>query len=307
MSGQLAYRKLEQTLTLPLFVRSWWLDVTAGKSNWDAVIVKSKEGELLGVWAFAIKKQIGFLRITQPAFTPYMGPVLFYPENISEYEKRSFENKVIKDLISQLPENNDIQFKWDWRYDNWLPFYWEGFDQNSRYTYLLDTSLGENQLWLGLKESLRRQIKKAENKGIQCKETNNAHAIIDIFKQSMDAKDLEKLADKTLLLQLNDAVVERKCGHILEAQINNEVVAAIYLVKDQEQMYYLYGAYKKEYSDSGAMSLLFWKGIQMSAQQGLKFNFEGSMLEGVERFFRSFGAKLTSVSFISKRKFPFSI
>jgi hypothetical protein len=63
----------------------------------------------------------------------------------------------------------------------------------------------------------------------------------------------------------------------------------------------------ERYNDSGAMSLLFWNAIKLASEKGLAFNFEGSMIPGVERFFRSFGGGLTPVFYISKRKFPFNL
>jgi hypothetical protein len=62
-------------------------------------------------------------------------------------------------------------------------------------------------------------------------------------------------------------------------------------VWDSQSCYYLFGAALPAHKNSGAMSLLMWEGIQLAAAKGLSFNFEGSMVESVERFFRSFGAR----------------
>jgi hypothetical protein len=42
---------------------------------------------------------------------------------------------------------------------------------------------------------------------------------------------------------------------------------------------------------SGAFSLLMWHAIQFASQVTTRFDFEGSMIESIERFFRSFGAR----------------
>jgi len=41
---------------------------------------------------------------------------------------------------------------------------------------------------------------------------------------------------------------------------------------------------------SGAQSLLFWEAIKLASEKNLKFDFEGSMIEPIERVFRAFGA-----------------
>jgi len=52
--------------------------------------------------------------------------------------------------------------------------------------------------------------------------------------------------------------------------------------------------------NSGATSLCMWEAIQFAATVTKSFDFEGSMLETVERFFRAFGAKQTPYFAISK-------
>jgi hypothetical protein len=42
---------------------------------------------------------------------------------------------------------------------------------------------------------------------------------------------------------------------------------------------------------SGAMSLLTWEAIKYAGQVTRRFDFEGSMLRPVERFFRAFGGR----------------
>jgi lipid II:glycine glycyltransferase (peptidoglycan interpeptide bridge formation enzyme) len=70
-------------------------------------------------------------------------------------------------------------------------------------------------------------------------------------------------------------------------------IASLLLVWDDESAYYLAGAVDPDNKNTGAMSLLMWTAILFSSSVTNAFNFEGSMIEPVERFFRSFGAKQT--------------
>jgi hypothetical protein len=45
--------------------------------------------------------------------------------------------------------------------------------------------------------------------------------------------------------------------------------------------------------NSGATSMVLWQAITFAATVTKRFDFEGSMLEPVERFFRAFGARQT--------------
>jgi hypothetical protein len=53
------------------------------------------------------------------------------------------------------------------------------------------------------------------------------------------------------------------------------------------------------------MSLLLWEAINKSAKKAKAFNFEGSMIEPIERYFRAFGGKLTPYFEIKKTSSKF--
>src|SRR5690606_36644286 len=92
--------------------------------------------------------------------------------------------------------------------------------------------------------------------------------------------------------QVIDFVVQHQCGELLEARDENDQVHAVALfVRDKNTTYYLFGASDPEYKNSGAMSLLMWDAIKRSSKITNQFNFEGSMIEDIERFFRGFGAR----------------
>ena len=51
---------------------------------------------------------------------------------------------------------------------------------------------------------------------------------------------------------------------------------------------------------SGAGSLLIWEAIQRASADSQVFDFEGSMLRPVERFFRAFGGRQTPYPHVSR-------
>jgi hypothetical protein len=306
MSQKDSYGEIIKQRALPLFCQPWWLDITAGPDGWDVLISRHADGTLQAVWPFGKKQSIGFTRIFLPPYTPYLGPQLIYPNSLTEYERRSFEHKVIGDLISNLPTSRDIRFKWSVGYDNWMPFYWQGFEQTTRYTYISNPIANEEDQLRCLKNSVRRQIKKAEAE-LEVQESNDVTSVLRLYESSLEQQAASHAADEGLLRKLNDKIAEHQCGTVLEARSGEEVVAALYLVWDQDQMYYLYGGQDIKSKDSGAKTYLFWKALRMASERQLIFNFEGSMIPGVERFFRGFGAILHPVHFIYKRKFPFTL
>ena len=69
------------------------------------------------------------------------------------------------------------------------------------------------------------------------------------------------------------------------------MILSIYLVWDKKSAYYIAGGSPKEVRTSGAMPLLLWEAIKFSSKVTKYFNFEGSMIKPIERFFRAFGGE----------------
>ena len=87
---------------------------------------------------------------------------------------------------------------------------------------------------------------------------------------------------------------------LLARDAAGRVHACVYLLWDRRTVYYYTGGGDPELRQSGAASLLVWKAIEFAAAQGKRFDFEGSMNEPIERFFRSFGATQTPFFEITK-------
>ncbi len=69
----------------------------------------------------------------------------------------------------------------------------------------------------------------------------------------------------------------------------------MWIAWDDKRAYYLVGGYDHSAQSNNAVALAMWRAIQFAALN-LKlpeFDFEGSMIPPIERFFRKFGATLT--------------
>ena len=76
--------------------------------------------------------------------------------------------------------------------------------------------------------------------------------------------------------------------------------SAIYLLHLNSTIYYLIGGGDPKYRNSGAMSLLINEALKLAKDKHCLFDFEGSMIEPIERFFRAFGAVQTPYFQIKK-------
>lgn len=296
MSNKETYRKLADQVELPLFHRPQWLDVVA--DNWDVALVMNGD-EVTAALPYCLKKGLPGTRIYMPMLTPYLGPCLQYPEGQKYPKKLSYEKQQMQALIKALPKFDGFEQRFLPDQDNWLPFYWEGFEQTTRYTYIIEDTSDPEAVFAGFRDNVRRQIRKAE-KSL----TISSGTIEDLFHLKVatyDDRDQKNPLTQAYVQKIARLIEAEGWGWILEARDEEHTLhASVMLVWDHDTCYYLLGGADPAYANSGAMSLLLWEGIKIASEKGLQFNFEGSMIPEIERFFCAFGGTLTPYHQISK-------
>lgn len=285
--------------TIPLFSQAWWLDATA-KGKWDVTLVE-KGGVVVAAMPYVLHKRYGFTFLGQPALTQTLGPWL--RETGGKSATRLAQHKDwLQALISQLPNFAHFNQNWHWRMGNWLPFYWAGFDQTTRYTYILHELDDEESLWKGLRENIRRDIKKAGNRfQLRVRDDLSMDDFLVLNRKTFARQGMTLPYTDAFVRQLDSACAARQARKIFIAEDEQgRQHAGVYIVWDQNSAYYLMGGGDPELRNSGATSLCMWEAIKFASTVTKKFDFEGSMIEPVERFFRAFGAEQTSYFTITK-------
>ena len=283
---------------IPIFFQPWYLDLVSTDNLWD-VILYEDDKEIKAIFPFCYKKKLGFNKIVMPALLPYLGPWILYAPNESEYEKRSLEKKAMQYCISKLPSFDDFRQKFYPTNDNWLPFYWAGFEQTTRYTYIIP--YGEKKdIKSNYKDSLKRQIAKAK-KGCSFEIVDDLLPYEALFNATFKRQNLANPLDFKFLCQYLKTINAHGSGKCVVAKgVDNQPLAIVLVVWDNLSTYYLAGGYDEQYAQTGAMSGLFDLMIEEAQTQKRNFNFEGSMIESIEQYFRSFGAQLQPVMNIWK-------
>ncbi len=144
--------------------------------------------------------------------------------------------------------------------------------------------------------ALQRQLRKAQS---YLKSTSSSD--IDLLFQFMQGVYAGRGSDLSLRKsQLQDAVnasLEGDFGELIYAlDSDDKVYGALWLVWDEQTMYYVAGARNEVMKDSAAMSFLLDAAIHLAKQKGLQsFDFCGSSIEGIDRFFAGFGAERVKV------------
>ncbi|MBK7639262.1 MAG: GNAT family N-acetyltransferase [Bacteroidetes bacterium] len=209
------------------------------------------------------------------------------------------EKKAMQYCISKLPSFDDFRQKFYPKIDNWLPFYWAGFEQTTRYTYIIPYE-EKKDIKSNYKDSLKRQIAKAK-KGCSFEIVDDLLPYEALFNATFKRQNLANPLDFKFLCQYLKTINAHGSGKCVVAKgVDNQPLAIVLVVWDNLSTYYLAGGYDEQYAQTGAMSGLFDLMIEEAQTQKRNFNFEGSMIESIEQYFRSFGAQLQPVMNIWK-------
>jgi hypothetical protein len=275
--------------SIPVFMQCWWLNAVC--EYWD-VAVTLKGNQVTGVWPYAIEEKASITFRRNPRLTPYMGPHIFYPADIKEANKDSYEHEVIEQLMSKLPDA-DI-----WGLSQYPGMKQAGLFRNYglkiyvQQTFLLSLEEDEQTLFQNFKEQLRRNIKHAE-KDISI--TQDPTCLPELYEFQRSALFQKRVAQPHTLADMEKLLkpcMDNNAGVLWVARQHGVVQALAWNVWDAHTSYYIMGAKNPAADDYRAMSLLLWHAILEAKRRGNKvFDFEGSMDPGVERFFRNFGGR----------------
>lgn len=286
-----AYRELCDTeSSIPLFSQAWWLDAVA-EDAWDAVLAYQGD-QVVGTLPFAVRRRLGLTLLTQPKLTQTLGPWV-RPSTKSYPKALAYEKDVLGALADGLPRYHYYAQSWHCDRTNWLPFHWLGFEQMTFYTYRLDRSRGETLLWKGLQENIRREIRKAKNRfQITVRPVRELDEFLMLNKKTFDRQGRSLPYSSELVARIDYAAASRDARDcIIAVDPEGNPHAGAYIVRQGDTAYYLMGGGDPELRSSGATSLVLWEAIRCQPESVKIFDFEGSMIEPIERFFRAFGAR----------------
>ena len=283
----------------PLFHEVWWLDAVS-PSSWGEVVLKQGD-DIVARLPYAIRKRFGFTILSMPSLTPYLGPWI-RKSNVKYTYRLAEQKKLFIELIDGLPRFDYFCLDFSPEITNWLPFYWKGYHQVGRYTYTLDNLSNEKSLWGELRPNIRREIKKAKNRyNLQIRIDLDVDRFYDLNRMTFERQSKTMPYSRDFVRRLDAACVLHDARRIFYAVDDQDCIhAAAYIVWDKHCAYYLMGGSDPSLRTSGAMSLCMWEAILFSAKVTKRFDFEGSMIEPVERFFRGFGAVQTPYFRVTK-------
>lgn len=266
--------------------------------------IYDKGGHLIGGFHLYKEKKWGFTICWDAPFTPGCGPFLRVvaqnPVAIMDTWKRALTSmsEFIEDLHYSL-----FSFSLNKNILDAQPFIWLKNKVVPRYTYVLDLARSLDDIKKDMSVERRNDINKGIKDGLISQKTNDYQLVKSLIVktfQRQNKKFNEFYLDKILFKFGN-----KENSFAFMSFKSDTPIAASLCVYDKDTAYYLLGGYDSENRHHGAGAISLWECIKYAKELGLKyFDFEGSMVPNIEKYFRGFGGKLTPYYRINKAKLP---
>ncbi|WNJ20916.1 GNAT family N-acetyltransferase [Pontibacter sp. G13] len=289
-----------------VFARYDYLDAVS--NLWQVWVVSDAQGWVAAL-PFVPREKLGFKAWLQLPFIQHLGILHEYRADRSRRKQLSLEAEVLKLLCEYWQEVAliDLQFSPNLTYV--IPLVWDGCEILTRYTFQLDLQSHLDELRAGLAPPFRRNLQYAVRQKWLIQPAENPEGFLRLYDMQVESghdvlagvpegrDSLERLANRLIGSGLGQVVEVRDADH--------QLLAAGLYAHEGGTTWYLMGQYLPEGGHPGAMVALMWNQIEEARHRGDSiFDFEGSMIQGVEHFFRKFGASPIPYLRIRKNQLP---
>jgi hypothetical protein len=275
-----------------IFAKARYLDTLEVRFE---VTVADRQGEILGG---IVQSRNAFGLHSNPLFAKYLGVMHAAPLK-DPHKTTSRDLAVDTLLVRAIPRHRVWSYTFAPDFDNWLAFYWAGFQQTTRYTYRLPLTHAAD--WrIAYDGKLRWAVSRATRDGLGAEPVSSAAlanaveaSFLDLGKRMpLPRHQLERVISRlTASRDLRCLGVRHKDGRLL---------CAAGILQEERCSYLLFNGMKRAQAVQGANALLIDQAIEQAAAHSACFDFEGSMYAGIERFYRRFGACRTPYFAVSR-------
>lgn len=267
--------------TNSVFENKWWLDIVS-QGNCVEVFVE-EENEVIAHWCVAMKGRF----VYTPPQTQTMG-FWISPEVLASDTYGNKRKEIINQLLDKVDFKNGI-IALGLQNTYFLPFIWRGFRVSPRVTYRLIDLTDLDAIYSKFAKIVKKNIKAAANK-VEIRESNDVKPLYTLLEKTFGMQKRKYPFSYTFIESIYTACKHHNAGKLLYAYDRaGNLHSGVMFVYDENACYYLLAGTDPQYRSSGANSLLLWEGIQFASENSKCFDFEGSMIEGIENFIRSFG------------------
>lgn len=292
MTNKEKYAQFCEKTYVPIFSKPWWMDAVCRPEHWN-VWLYEEGGAVWAAMPYFKEIRNGYSCITKPPLTQNNGVLFRFPEHLSAAKRQSYEEKILLQAIDAIQGMGlDLyEQQYPYSFTNWLPFFWNHYTALPRYTYVIENTQDTQSVLQNFSKNYRNKVKRAEREGVTFQELSPdmfwEYHLKVFAKQNLPCPFSRELWD-----MLYQAVKQRGCGNTLAAvDQRGHVTSILFLVWDEQSAYRLLGGYMPEYSSEETYQALTFHAIKLAGKMSLKFDFEGSVIQRINRSVRDYGGE----------------
>jgi len=259
-----------------IYAYSWYLDVVA--KDWSVLVLDDYKA-VMPLPYMRAKKHVFIKKIIQPHFCQQLG--VFYKKTISQAIFDDFYSNFTQLTPKSYNFNaQNFKFSHDIKRDVFM----------EKVNYELNLDKSYEDLFLGYSKNLKRNLKKTLKHQLKI----TTVVSIDDFISLKDANKQHRIKnrDYEIIKNLLREISSRNQGSFIGVLGDDEILAMAFFIKTNKRIVQLFSVATPKGKQYAATAFLFDNLIKEHANTNYIFDFEGSMIPGVARFFKSFGAHI---------------
>jgi len=270
-----------------VYAYSWYLDIV--NEEWEALMAD----DYSIVMPLTRNKKYGIQYLYQPFFTQQLGVI----------STTVLNSNIVSDFIKAIPKHYKF-YEINLNTFNKL----DDFEiaKKTNITYELDLIQPYQKLAENYAQNTKRNIKKAISSKVSITNGIQPNQLIDLFSKNISEKvpELNKV-HYNIIRKIMAVSLRFKIGELYGAyDSNNNLCGGAFFIRSHNKSIFLFSATTPEGKENGGMFLLIDSFIQKHSENNLTLDFEGSNIEGLARFYSSFGAKSCEYFSLQKNMLP---
>ncbi|MBN2468652.1 MAG: GNAT family N-acetyltransferase [Deltaproteobacteria bacterium] len=267
-----------------IYAKTWYLEAVGLPFR---IGVVSKSGNWLGGIVLA-KNELRCY--SNPLFVKYLG-VVYGDSGGKDYTKMSQQVAIAEKIVDSIRDIKTFDYTFHPSFTNWLPFYWAGYHQQTRYTYQIERN-DFDLVRSRFKQTVRTQERKAVKSGIVVRSDVSPERFYRIVSLSFQRQgspppfSFRTFFSYYSLLQRNEAI------QLIGGYLGEDLYAVAGIVYDRKSANLVFNGTDPHYTSSAANVLVIVEAIKSGFEKAAIFDFEGSMIKPIEFFYRGFGGQL---------------
>ena len=266
------------------------------------------EHQLIGGFFYLSVKKYGFRFIKLPPYTPHCG-LFFISESKNKSSANSFAKEVMEDVCAYITAQKATLtvLAFPFSVVDMQPFIWNKYKVVPNYTYRIKLDQPMDAIVANFDAKNRNAIAKAIKEQVEVKRDHmSKEELYAFFVSSLETAGANVY--KNELKAVFQIFSSTHNSFSMEAYKDKELLGTVFCIHDAATCYYLLGGVNKKSGVQGVNNLLVQTCIEEAKNRGCTvFDFEGSMLKGVEKFFRSFGPELVPYYTVNKGSLPLEL